>query len=64
MNIDKLLGSFLIGFGSVLNIWGNYFNFEVLLQESDNEALSNDFWTIAEDFNRILEDMNEGITIQ
>jgi hypothetical protein len=48
--------SFLIGMGSIMNIQGNYFDFNYsdTLEEADSKAIENDWGVVGNDLRRAI----------
>ncbi|MDL1914127.1 MAG: hypothetical protein FDW93_06370 [Bergeyella sp.] len=49
--------SFIIGMGSVLNIFGSYFSYDRLKddpRETDAKAIANDWYMVGQDFRNVL----------
>lgn len=53
--------SFLSGAATVINLGGNYYNFNASVTEieADTQALANDFNVIGQDFNDVLENIKK-----
>ncbi len=55
--------SFLIGFGSVFNLAGNYFdyNYSTSSEKADRKALSSDWINVGNDLSKVKQQLDENL---